>query len=281
MEVRIHADLQEFWSHARPLFASDPVRHTVGISVIRQTLAGTAPDALPPVLVTIWNRDRIAGAGFRMPPWPMWTSAIPAEAIELTVPIVFEIDPELPGVTGTRDVTEPFADEWSKLTGVTVKEVLAKRLYRLAGLETPIVPGQARQATENDVALMAQWRVDFQIEAMGYERDPGSSEFNVRRSLAMGNGSFLWEVGGEVVSHAVAGAPADGMSRIGPVYTPPEHRGKGYGSAITAAVSQWALDAGAENVLLFTDLANPTSNSIYQRIGYRPVYDATELAFHK
>jgi predicted GNAT family acetyltransferase len=65
------------------------------------------------------------------------------------------------------------------------------------------------------------------------------------------------------------------------VYTPPECRGKGYGSAVTAAASQWALDAGAENVLLFTDLANPTSNSIYQRIGYRPVYDSTELAFHK
>jgi predicted GNAT family acetyltransferase len=97
----------------------------------------------------------------------------------------------------------------------------------------------------------------------------------------MGNASFLWEVGGEVVSYAVAGAPADGMSRVGPVYTPPAHRGKGYGSAVTAAASQWAVDAGAENVLLFTDLANPTSNSIYQAIGYRPVYDATELEFHK
>ena len=64
-----------------------------------------------------------------------------------------------------------------------------------------------------------------------------------------------------------------------PVYTPPEHRGTGYGSAVTAAVSQHALDAGARDVILFTDLANPTSNSIYQKIGYRPVYDSTELEF--
>jgi predicted GNAT family acetyltransferase len=231
--------------------------------------------------MTIWHRDRIAGVGFRIPPWPLWSSAIPVEAIEVTTSKVLEIDPEMPGVSGPRDVAEPFAEEWSKLTGATIEEVMASRLHRLAGLETPVVPGKVRRATEDDVALMARWRVDFQMEAVGFERGPGSSEFHVRRSLAMGNGSLFWEARGEVVSYAVASAPADGMSRVGPVYTPPEHRGKGYGSAVTAAASQWALDAGAENVLLFTDLANPISNSIYQRIGYRPVYDSTELAFHK
>ena len=69
------------------------------------------------------------------------------------------------------------------------------------------------------------------------------------------------------------------MSRVGPVYTPPALRGRGYGSAVTAAVSAWARDAGADHVLLFTDLANPTSNSIYQKIGYRPVHDTCELEF--
>ena len=69
------------------------------------------------------------------------------------------------------------------------------------------------------------------------------------------------------------------MSRVAPVYTPPEHRANGYGSAVTAAVSQHVMNAGATSVVLFTDLANPTSNSIYQKIGYRPVYDSTELEF--
>jgi GNAT superfamily N-acetyltransferase len=281
MEVRIHAGLPEFWSYARPLFASDPVRHTVGMTAILNALAGADPKARPPTLATLWEGDRIAGAAFRTPPWPLGSSAIPARAMSTTAATLLEVDPELPGVSGPRDAAEPFAEEWSKLTGATIKEVMAGRLYRLASLESPVVPGCARRATEYDVALMARWRVDFQIEALGYERDPGSAEFTVRRSLAMGNGSFLWEVDGEIVSYAVAGMPADGMSRIGPVYTPPAHRGKGYGSAITATVSQWAIDAGAENVLLFTDLGNPVSNSIYQRIGYRPVYDTTELEFHK
>ena len=73
--------------------------------------------------------------------------------------------------------------------------------------------------------------------------------------------------------------PVHGMVRIGPVYTPPERRGRGYASAATAALSQRLLDAGAEEVLLYTDLANPVSNSIYQRIGYRPVEDRVVLAF--
>jgi predicted GNAT family acetyltransferase len=131
------------------------------------------------------------------------------------------------------------------------------------------------------MALMAGFRTDFQIEAIGHERVPGIALTDVRRSLALGNGHILWEVDGRVVSYAAVGKPINGMSRVGPVYTPPEDRGHGYGSAVTAAVTQWALDAGAENVVLFTDLANPVSNSIYQRIGYRPVYDSTELEFRK
>lgn len=112
-------------------------------------------------------------------------------------------------------------------------------------------------------------------------RVPGAAESDVRRSLALGNWHFFWERDGRTVAYSAVGKPINGMSRVGPVYTPPEERGNGYGTAVTAAVSQWALDAGAENVVLFTDLANPTSNAIYQRIGYRPAYDHTELEFRK
>jgi predicted GNAT family acetyltransferase len=281
MEVRKHDDPQEFWELVRPVFATDPARHTVAISVLQQVLVVPDPTSDPLTLLSIWTDERVVGAAFRMPPWPLGSSAVPHRATALTAAKLLEVDPALPGISGPRDIAEPLAEEWSKLTGATAKEVMVTRLYRLAGLEQPVVPGRARRATDEDVPLMARWQVDFQLEALGHEREPGRSEFNVRRSLATGNGSFLWEVDGEVVSYAVASAPAVGMSKVAPVYTPPEHRGKGYGSAVTAAVSQWAIDAGAENVLLFTDLANPTSNSIYQRIGYRPVYDATELEFHK
>lgn len=92
-------------------------------------------------------------------------------------------------------------------------------------------------------------------------------------------GLTLWETGGTAVALAGANRPAAGTVRVGPVYTPPGHRRRGYGSAVTAAVSQAALDAGADHVVLFTDLANPASNSVYLRLGYRPVEDRVVLRF--
>jgi predicted GNAT family acetyltransferase len=281
MEVRVHHDVPEYWALARPLFAADPMRHTHGLTVVRRLVEVPDPDDPPPTLLSIWADARLSGAAFRAAPWPLGVSAVPREAFEDTAAALLEVEPELPSVSGPRDSAEPFAETWSKLTGTTVREVLALRLFRLGTLTPPAVPGRVRLATEADVPLMAGWQTDFQIEAIGEEREPGQSESNVRRQLAQGNGSLLWMLGGRPVSYAHVWAPTDGMSRVGPVYTPPELRGHGYGSAVTAAASQWALDAGAKYVILFTDLANPISNRIYQRIGYRPVYDQAELEFDK
>lgn len=94
-------------------------------------------------------------------------------------------------------------------------------------------------------------------------------------------GYTLWEQDGQPVSLAGLTRQVAGQVRVGPVYTPPGHRGRGYGGAATWAVSQAALDAGAAQVVLFTDLANPTSNALYQRLGYQPVADRLVLAFRK
>ena len=99
----------------------------------------------------------------------------------------------------------------------------------------------------------------------------------MRRSLRLGSAEVLWEVDGIPVSQASARPVLAGTSRIGPVYTPPERRRHGYAAAVTAAASRWALDAGAERVLLFTDLANSTTNALYPRIGYRPVGDFADF----
>jgi len=279
MDVRVHHDPAGYWALVRPLFAADPMRHTHGLTVIQRLVEVPDPDDEPPVLLSAWDGSDLAGAVFRTTPWPMGVSALPGAADQAVASTLLDVHPELSAVSGPRETAARFAGVWSALTGVTVKEVMALRLYRLGELAMPVVRGTARLGTHDDVPLMAGWRSAFEIEAVGRERQPGRAESDVRRSPALGSGMILWEVDGGVVSLAAVGAPIDGMSRIGPVYTPPEHRGHGYGSAVTAVASQWALDAGAEHVILFTDLANPVSNSIYQRIGYRPVYDQTELEF--
>jgi predicted GNAT family acetyltransferase len=144
------------------------------------------------------------------------------------------------------------------------------------------VCGTARAVAPDDdarIAVLAAWRRAFSVEL----DHAGSSAHTVApdlvRTQAGSAGEMLWEVDGAPVAQAAARAVIAGMSRIGPVYTPPEHRGHGYAAAVTAAAARWALDHGARHVLLYTDLANPSTNRLYPRLGFRPRYDALELRF--
>jgi predicted GNAT family acetyltransferase len=141
------------------------------------------------------------------------------------------------------------------------------------------VGGCLRHATASDRELLVGWFAAFFAEAMA-----GSVESDavaaVDRKLAEPEGGFaVWEDGGSPVSFAGYGSPTPNGMRIGPVYTPPGFRGRGYGSAVTAGVTGYVLGHGRRFCFLYTDLSNPTSNSIYQRIGYRPVIDVNVWRF--
>jgi GNAT superfamily N-acetyltransferase len=276
MDVRAHRDPEEFEALAGPLYRSDPVTHTLPITV----LAGFFRDpSTEPVMLTVHRAGELYGAVFRTPPWPLVVSGLPGDAAPAAVEVLAGIDPDAPGVSGPRALAETFAHAWADHTGASVHEAMAMRMYELGELRAPVVSGSSRPATEADLPLMVAWRRAFQREAMGHEHLAESADRILRASLARGDRQELWADGDEIVSWAHASLPDAGMSRVGPVYTPPALRGRGYGSAVTAAVSKWARDAGADHVLLFTDLANPTSNSIYQKLGYRPVHDTCELEF--
>jgi predicted GNAT family acetyltransferase len=123
--------------------------------------------------------------------------------------------------------------------------------------------------------------MDFNLEALG-EADPEQMERVVKLALtadAKSRGRFLWFDGDQPVSMVGYVSPTLNGMRIGPVYTPPALRGRGYGSACTAGVSQWLLDQGRRFLVLYTDLSNPTSNHIYQNIGYGPVRDVDVYEF--
>lgn len=150
----------------------------------------------------------------------------------------------------------------------------ALRLFRLTELQPPGgVFGQPRRATGADQPIVARWYAAFGAEA-------GSDFGDVDRAVddaVTSRGCWLWtDPAGTVVSLATRRAVIAGSARVGPVYTPPEQRGHGYGSAVTAAATRDILDDGGFPVL-FTDLANPTSNHIYRRLGYQAVEDRLEV----
>jgi len=190
------------------------------------------------------------------------------------------LERDLPGVQGAVDVVREFVAERRSHGGPAARPEGSERIYRL----TEVIPqrtvtGAMRPAASSDRDLIADWVFDFMREALG-EDDRQGAEVSADRWLAgRGRTLRLWDDGGEAVSLCGIGGPTPHGIRVGPVYTPPDRRARGYASALVAAVSQAQLDAGRRFVFLFTDLANPTSNRIYQAIGYEPVRDVDVYVF--
>lgn len=228
------------------------------------------------------QRGRVVGAALRTPPYNLVLAGPASEAaLGALAASLHAAGYELPGVTGAVPEVEQLVDAWTSRTDAVAKRTMVQRIYRVSELR-PVrgVPGRPRHATETDRPLLVEWVRAFAAEAMPEDAPGRDAERTVDARLTLGAGGFtIWEVDGRPVSVAGWGARTPNGVRIGPVYTPPEHRGRGYGSAVTAAVSAEQLASGRRFCFLYTDLANPTSNRIYTGLGYEPVCDAIDFRF--
>jgi hypothetical protein len=224
----------------------------------------------------------IVAAALRTPPFNLILSELddPA-AVELLAADALDRFGELPGVLGPSTVAARFAETWRELTGAPTELALAQRIHRADRVVPPAgVPGSARVCTRDDRPLLLAWIDAFLAEALPADLPREStSEHLARRERDPDAGYLVWESQGEPVSVAGWGGPTPNGNRIGPVYTPPEHRRRGFASAVTAALTERLLRDGKRFCFLFTDLANPTSNAIYRRIGYEPVSDVDAYGF--
>jgi len=281
MAWTISKDLDEFAAQARPFLRERPARNTIELTVIetlRATGLHTFGEDAP--LFGWWQPPGgpVAGTCLQTPPFPLLLASAPDRAAAELAASLAASGRELPGVNASAAAAGQFAGYWRERTGATATERMRNRLYRLGDLvpPRPARPGQARVAGGADLDLLVDWFRAFGREAaVVADQDPVRA---VRDRLGYG-GLTLWEAEGVPVAMAGLTRQVAAMTRVGPVYTPPGLRRRGYAGAVTAAVSQAALDAGAAEVLLFTDLANPTSNSLYQRLGYHPVEDRVVLSF--
>jgi len=279
MEVVPHADVGEFARLARPLLETDPVRHTSVLTVLNAVCHRAF---VPAAMLTVHDGGAVVAALLRTEGRPALVSGVPARRASAVVEALLEAGADAVGALGPVPEAAGFAAAWTARTGRPVDDEVRLRLFALDELRAPAcVPGTGRVVASGDpaVALLAQWRAAFEVEAHADAPSPVPAPDDVDAFIAAGAAEILWEVDGAPVAQATARAVTGGMSRIGPVYTAPEHRRHGYAAAVTAAASRWALDRGARHVLLYTDLANPTSNRLYPRLGYRPRYDALELRF--
>ncbi|MGI5132680.1 GNAT family N-acetyltransferase [Pseudonocardia sp. CA-107938] len=278
VEVVLHADGARFAAHAQEFYARDPERHTLALTVLDGVVRHGDPAS---ALATVHAAGAVVGALLCSPRRPPIVSGVAPDQAGAVVDALADGGFRAIGARGPTAEAQAYAAAHVARHGGNVTVGRATRLFALGTLVPPVgVPGRARPADVADAELMHGWRHGFEAEA----EPPGHVVHTVEtvaRDIARSDGGvLLWTVDDQPVAWATARVPVGGMSRIGPVYTAPEHRGRGYGAAVTAAAARWALDHGADRVLLFTDLANPVSNRLYPRIGFAPVYDGLDLDFN-
>lgn len=275
------ADPEELVAAAGDFLHADPAGNSVMLTVVatmRERRDAAAADAEP--VLGWWRRkgEPATGVFMHTPPYPLHLGAMPDDAVPALVDLLARRAAAVPGVNGDRAATDAFAAAWSERTGTVARVQRRVRLHRLDALAAPDPrpDGRAVVAGPEHRDVLVDWYEAFaaEIEEPAHDVRP-----TVDDRIAHG-GAIVWlRDDGEPVAVAGRTRQVAGQVRIAPVYTPPEHRGRGYGSGATAAATRAALDAGAREVLLYTDLANPTANRLYARLGYRPVEDRVMISF--
>ncbi len=286
--LRRAADVDEFERIAGAFLRAREAEHNLILglcSSLRATMtapltrAVATPPTLPPCFAIVTSGHDIVAAAMRTPPYNAILSATrDHRAVDLIVDDLLAVAPDLPGVLGEKRRALRFAERWTTHTRRAHHLNRPERIFQLTTVIPPRpVGGRLRTARAGDLDLVTRWFAAFIREALHEDGSTAGAMADLwlntpDRTL------YLWEEGRPVSTCGATGRTPNGI-RIGAVYTPPELRGRGYASNCVAAASQAQLDAGLRYCFLYTDLANPTSNRIYRKIGYEPVCDVDEYRF--
>lgn len=280
LTLRRFEDPEAFAGAAMLFLLKHEAEHCLPIGIVAQSIENPARWEAPVTFVTVDQEGEPVAVAIRTPPYhPVLSRVEDLAALPLLVDL-FEDDAGVTGFMAPTGVGAIFAEEWARRTGQAVSISMPERIYKVERVDPVLgVPGSLRRATVADRDLLIAWNDEFVAEAFGERVPTGHATRAVDTRLTSEQSGFaFWEDGGPVCMVGFSGPTPDGI-RIGPVYTPPEFRRRGYGSAATAALSQELIDEGRRFCVLFADLDNPTSNHIYQEIGYEPVADLAVYKF--
>jgi predicted GNAT family acetyltransferase len=275
-----------FYDHVKSFLVAQEAEHNLILGITRGIQLGEYGD-IQPYFGCVEDNGQVVAVILRTQPHNVLLSQI--ENPDAILPAIIEdlrdVFPSLQGVIASKLVSRLFAEMWEAATGQPFYLATKERIYKLESVIFPQgVAGEFRWATQDDAPFLVEWHKGFIADAGLPPTGPDQSQKTIRRFLdspiperRLG----IWMVDGQPVSMSgYMGSTPNGM-RVGAVYTPRDQRKKGYAGACVATLSQHILDMGKKFCFLFTDLANPTSNHIYQEIGYKPVADVDEYRFEE
>jgi predicted GNAT family acetyltransferase len=279
MNLRTYPNASEFLAVAEVPLLRDEAKNSLILGIAGRVRDGRSYGEDPPSFLTVDVDGDLIAAAIRTPPYPLvlYCEEDCSDALDVMIDHLSTADPRLPGVNGEARTAAAFADLWAKRSKARAETGMQMRIYCLREVDPPVgVPGRMRLARSGDVDLLVEWMRGFHAEA-GSGDPPTDPREAVLRFIASGT-LAVWDDDGPVSLAGSSRCSGHGAT-VSAVYTPPEHRGHGYASACVAALSQLLLDRGHAFCTLYADLSNPTSNKIYQRVGYRPVSDSAMYTF--
>lgn len=277
MKLHRFDDANQFYTRVKDYLLNHEVHHCLLLGIIDTLIHYPERYNCQPYLAAVEVEDNVVAVAIKTAPYKLVLSKIKDfGAVEAIARDLQSNQEPLPGVSGLTAEAKAFAEAWQTLTDQSYQPGLQMRIHQLHAVQSvPRSSGYLRQGNESDRALLLQWYEAFELEVFGTKQ--GNAERIIDHQLKQ-NTVYLWQ--DPIPVSMVGCARSTPNSKcIGPVYTPPEYRKKGYATSCVADLSQMLLDRGSQFCCLFTDLANPTSNHIYQTIGYQPIDDWNEYIF--
>ncbi len=278
MNIKYYPDAKEFLSQIERYLAKDEARYGLILGLANGLVRHPDLYQSVPWFCSISTGKVINAAAMRTPPNMVIVAHFSGDLEAIGEKLVMAVSKDskmIPGVVGDKKLADIFAKKWCNTYGIRITDTMAQRIYRLDKVnEVTLSPGRFRPATVADKELVDEWRHAFAIET----RVGSVQERDITPALEH-SWIFFWELNEKPVSIAHKSRPTDKGMNVSGVYTPPELRGKGYATSCVAELSRNILQSGKEFCTLYTDLSNPTSNSIYIKIGYKPVGDSVQHTF--
>jgi predicted GNAT family acetyltransferase len=277
MQLKSFDNPTQYRNEVFEFLAADEAQYCLSLGLIDTMINN--PETYPKAyLWAVYESDRVAGAAWMMPPHPIGLTVMPEDAVAALVHEASRIPDAPKSVLGPKQQSDSFKDRWTALHRLSVKSTMEQRIYKVTEVRQPfVVEGTMRPVMDQDFALLEDWNLRFSRDC-GDVADPQHARESAVSGIA-NRSRYLWTVEGEAVSMAGASGLTPSGIRINWVYTPDRLRGRGFASALVATLSRKLLSEGRQYCFLYTDLANPTSNNIYQKIGYVAVCDSAHHTF--
>jgi predicted GNAT family acetyltransferase len=268
---------QAFLAAVEGCLMEDEVMNNLPLGILHNLVKGDQNLVDPPFLAAVLDENKVQLVLVRTTSHLVLSGPENQQAVAAAIDYLIVNDIPVPSIIGPRGVAGLFAEGWRQSSNSPVTVEMAQRIYRLNSV-SPMPPGKGflRLAAESDLDTLIPWINEFAAEALN-EITENQALLLAKAGIADGT-IFIWQ-NGEAVSMAKKTRPTPNGAAVSLVYTPPEHRKKGYATSCVAALNQRLLDEGYKFCSLYTDLNNPTSNKIYMDIGYKPVGDSVVYRF--